>query len=83
MMTDQTVSLRDAKARLSELAERAAEGMDSIIAKHGKPAARLTTAQRIRKPVDLAILQALVRGMPRQPEGAGRALRRLRNHSRY
>ncbi|MGH8189857.1 MAG: type II toxin-antitoxin system Phd/YefM family antitoxin [Rhodanobacteraceae bacterium] len=82
-MPTTTVSLRDAKARLSELAERAAEGTDIIIAKHGKPTARLTTPRRKRKPVHIDALRALVRNMPKQPEGAGRALRRLRGQSRY
>lgn len=82
-MTQQTVSIREAKARLSELAERAAEGADIVIAKHGHPEARLVAARRTPKPVDLEQLQALVRSMPRQPEGAGRALRRLRNQARY
>lgn len=82
-MGKQTVSLRDAKARLSELAERAAAGTDIVIAKHGRPAARLTAVRGARKPVDLAQLKALVRTMPRQPEGAGRLLRRLRDQARY
>lgn len=79
----QQVSLREAKAKLSELAERVADGGDIVISKHGKPAARLTAVRRARKPVDLAKLQALVRNTPRQPEGAGRALQRLRDQTRY
>lgn len=82
-MSEQTVSLRNAKARLSELAERAAAGNDIVIVKHGRPAARLTAAPRQRKPVDLDRLRALVRDTPRQPEGAARALRRLRGAARY
>lgn len=77
------ISLRDAKARLSELAERAAAGEELVIAKHGRPVARLTAARRTRKPVDLQQLRALTRAMPRQPEGAGRMLRRLRDQARY
>ncbi|MGH8112869.1 MAG: type II toxin-antitoxin system Phd/YefM family antitoxin [Rhodanobacteraceae bacterium] len=38
-MHDETVSMREAKARLSELAERAADGADIVIAKHGRPTA--------------------------------------------
>ncbi|HEX5960385.1 MAG TPA: type II toxin-antitoxin system prevent-host-death family antitoxin [Rhodanobacteraceae bacterium] len=82
-MTDQTVSVREAKARLSELAERAADGVDIVIAKHGRPAARLTTVRRTRKPVDLEKLQALTRAMPTQPENASLAIRRMRDQSRY
>jgi prevent-host-death family protein len=82
-MPTSTVSLRDAKARLSELADRAAAGADSVISKHGRPVARLTAARRARKHVDLARLRALTAASPRQPEGAGRALRRLRDQARY
>lgn len=82
-MPDQTVSMREAKARLSELAERAAGGADIVIAKHGRPEARLVSVRRVRRPVDLKALQALVKRTPRQPEGGGRALRRLRDESRY
>lgn len=82
-MNKQTVSMREAKAHLGELTERAAQGTDTVIARHGTPTARLTAARKKRKPVDLGRLQALVKAMPRQPEGAGRALRRLRDQSRY
>lgn len=82
-VNEETISLRDAKARLSELAERAAAGVDVVIAKHGRPTARLTAARGKRKRVNLAHLQALVRTMPKQTEGAGEALRRLREAARY
>lgn len=82
-MNEETISLRDAKAQLSELAERAANGVDIVIAKHGRPTARLTAAREKRKRVDLARLQALVKAMPKQSESAGRALRRLREDARY
>lgn len=82
-MPVEVVSLRDAKARLSELAERAAGGVDVVIAKHGRPTARLTAARAERKRVDAALLCALTDAMPRQREGAGRALRRMRAAARY
>ncbi|HJR13680.1 MAG TPA: type II toxin-antitoxin system prevent-host-death family antitoxin [Rhodanobacteraceae bacterium] len=82
-MSNEMISLRDAKAKLSELADLAAEGVDVVIAKHGRPTARLTAARRKHKPVDLALLQNLTNAMPRQPEGAGNALRRLRGQARY
>lgn len=82
-MAEDTVSLRDAKARLSQLTERAAAGAEIVIAKHGRATARLVAARRVRKPIDLGALRALVRAMPRQNEGAGRALRRLRDAARY
>ncbi|MGH8152627.1 MAG: type II toxin-antitoxin system Phd/YefM family antitoxin [Rhodanobacteraceae bacterium] len=75
--------MREAKARLSELAERAADGADIVIAKHGRPTARLTAARRGRKRVDLHTLQELTRAIPRQTETAARVLRRLRDSERY
>lgn len=47
------VNLADAKARLSELVDRAAVGDDVVIAKDHKPVARLTAlgpARRARQP---------------------------------
>jgi prevent-host-death family protein len=82
-MNARIVSLRDAKAHLSELAERAAAGADMVISKHGRPVARLTAARRVRRRVDLDRLHALTEAMPRQAEGAGRTMRRLRDASRY
>ena len=82
-VSGEMISLRDAKAKLSELADLAAKGVDVVIAKHGRPTARLTAARRKHKPVDLALLQNLTNAMPRQPEGAGKALRRLRDQARY
>lgn len=82
-MGDDIVTLRNAKARLSELTERAAAGETIVIAKHGKPVARLSAPVTERKPVNLAALRKLTQAMPRQPEGAGRFLRRLRDRSRY
>lgn len=77
------ISLRDAKARLSELADRAAAGEDLVISKRGRAVARLTAARHARKPIDLRRLRALTRGMPRQAEGAARTLRRMRDQARY
>jgi prevent-host-death family protein len=82
-MNDEIVSLREAKAQLSELTERAANGVDVVIAKHGRPAARLTAARSARKRVDLAALRNLTGAQPRQSESAGRAVRRLRDAARY
>lgn len=82
-MDDEIVAFRDAKARLSELTERAANGETIVIAKHGKAVARLSPPAVARKPVDLARLRELTRNMPRQSESAGRFMRRLRDGERY
>lgn len=51
-----TVNLYEAKTHLSELVERAAEGEEIVIAKAGKPRARLmplAASRKLRKPGDL------------------------------
>lgn len=47
-MKDTTVSLADAKARLSELAELAAAGESVVITKRGKPVVRLSRVSASR-----------------------------------
>jgi prevent-host-death family protein len=44
--TRKTVNIADAKARLPELVERAARGEEIIIARNGKPQARLVALPR-------------------------------------
>ncbi len=76
------VTLKSAKARLSELAERAASGGPIRITKRGKPVAQLLGVEKRCKPVDLAALQALTESMPMQPEAVGDWLRALRDDQR-
>jgi prevent-host-death family protein len=45
-----TVNLYEAKTHLSELVERAAAGEEIIIAKAGKPKARLVPIREVREP---------------------------------
>lgn len=45
-----TVNLYDAKAQLSELVRLAADGEDVLIARHGRPVARLTAVGAERRP---------------------------------
>ena len=78
-----TVNLAEAKARLSELVERAAAGETVCITRRGKPVAQLSAVERPRKPVDLAALRALTDRMPMQQESAGDFVRRMRDDARY
>lgn len=82
-MDTNTVNLADAKARLSELAEQAAEGDTIVITKRGKPVAKLSRADAPRKPIDLAALQRLTANLPRQAQEAGEFVRGLREDARY
>jgi prevent-host-death family protein len=78
-----TVNLADAKARLSELVERAAAGDTVRITRRGKPVAQITAVETPRKPVDRAALRALTNGMPRQRDAARKLVRRMRDQERY
>jgi antitoxin (DNA-binding transcriptional repressor) of toxin-antitoxin stability system len=82
-MTTTTISMAEAKARLSELAEMAASGETVVITKRGKPAVQLSRPESPRRPVDLAALRRLTDQLPLQPEDAGSFVRRLRNEERY
>ena len=54
------VNIYDAKTRLSELVDRAAAGEEIIIAKAGRPAARLVPLEGVRKPVKIGGLKSRV-----------------------
>ena len=77
------VSLAEAKARLSELVARAADGETVQITRRGKPVAQLVPIEAPRKPIDLALLRSVTDSMPMQPESAGEFMRRMRDDSRY
>jgi prevent-host-death family protein len=83
VMTMKSYSLADAKARLSELVDRAAAGEAVEITRRGKPVAQLVPAQRPRKPIDVAALRAVAETMPKQKESTRRLIRRMRDDSRY
>jgi prevent-host-death family protein len=78
-----SVSLADAKARLSELVDRAEAGEDICITRRGKPAVRLTRLDRPKKPIDVAALRKIRDSMPMQEESAAEFIRRMRDDARY
>jgi prevent-host-death family protein len=78
-----TISLAEAKARLSELVERAAAGETVCITRRGKPIAQITAARAPRKPVDAGWLKSLTDQMEPQAESAGDFVRRMRDEDRY
>ncbi len=78
-----TVNLAEAKARLSELVERALSGDTVRILRRGKPVAQITAIRQPRKRVDLKALRAVTKAMPRQRESARALIRRMRDESRY
>jgi prevent-host-death family protein len=78
-----TVNLADAKARLSELVERAAAGETVRITRRGKPVAQITSVKSPRKPIDFTALRALTDSMPVQKQSAGEFVRKMRDRERY
>ena len=78
-----TISLADAKARLSELVDRVEAGDSIEITRRGKAVARLTAPTRPRKRIDVGLLQSLTATMPLQTEGAADLVRSMRDGDRY
>jgi prevent-host-death family protein len=78
-----SVNLADAKARLSELVERAAAGDTVCITRRGRPVAQITAVATPRKRIALSALRALTDSMPRQRESARALIRRMRDQDRY
>jgi len=78
-----TVNLSDAKARLSELVDRAEAGEDVCITRRGKPVVKLTRIEQPKEPIDVEALRALVASMPMSPLPAGEFIRRMRDEARY
>lgn len=77
------VNLADAKAHLSELVDRVESGEQIDITRRGKPVARLSAIKSPRKPIDLAMLQALAAELPREDVDAAIFVREMRDSDRY
>ena len=56
-----TVSLYEAKTRLSHLVDRAVRGDETVITRHGRPVARLVPVARARSPRKLGSLRGKIR----------------------
>jgi prevent-host-death family protein len=65
------VNLSDAKARLSELVDRAEGGEEVTITRRGKPVAKIVAIEQPRKRIDVASFRALTSKMPmyEDPDG--------------
>jgi prevent-host-death family protein len=77
------ISIADAKARLSELVERAESGDQICITRRGKPVAKLVSVDSAREPIDMARLRAVTADMPKQRQSAGPFVRKMRDEDRY
>ena len=74
-MSERTVSVAEAKARLSELIAAAEAGEDIIITKRGKAVVRLVAEPAPRIPVDLGWLRETTAAMAHQPEDSATLIR--------
>jgi prevent-host-death family protein len=55
-----TVNIFEAKTQLSKLVELAEQGQDTIIARAGKPVARLTKLETAKKPIRYGALKGKI-----------------------
>ncbi len=80
-MSERTVSIAEAKARLSQLI---ASGEEVVVTKRGVPVATLQPLPAPRKKqLDLSWLRELTKDMPYQEEDSGTFMRRVRDTDRY
>lgn len=79
------INLAEAKARLSELVDRAEAGETVEIVRRGKPAARLAPPSPMKLKVDVGALRRLTKRLllPRQQTPAGKFVRQRRDSDRY
>ena len=60
-MANRTINIYEAKTQLSKLVDRAAAGNDVIIARAGKPVARLTRLKEAKRTVRFGLLKGAVK----------------------
>lgn len=84
-MSDLTVNIAEAKARFSELVERAEAGESVVITRRGKAIARLISMLTERKAIDPSVLRALTsrQPTPTQDVDSQAMIRSLRDDTRF
>jgi prevent-host-death family protein len=83
VMSEAVTNLKDAKARLSELVDRAQAGETVTITRRGQVVAQLTASPAARQPIDLVTLRELSVRLPMTNQDAGQLIRQLRDDVRY
>ena len=73
-----SVSVAEAKSRLSELLTRVESGEEVVITRRGRPIARLCPEQRPRKALDLQAIDRVRESLPKQKISSVDLIRRLR-----
>lgn len=77
------VSVADAKAKLSELLNRVANGETVSITRRGKAVAVLAPPTEPKRRIDIAALNELTSRMTPQAQSAGEFVRAMRDDDRY
>ena len=77
------IPVTDARARLSDLVDRALRGETVRITRQGKPVAQIVPLDHQPAPSDLASLRALTGAMPLQPTPSRIWMRQERESTRY
>jgi prevent-host-death family protein len=77
-----TVSLAQAKARLSELLDKVERGEEIIVTRHGRAVARILSAAQPKKPIPLDELAAFRATMPSLSRPSVELLREMRDDER-
>ena len=79
-----TTNLADAKARLSELVQKAEAGEPQIITRRGKPVAKIVAIEPTKKqPVNVAALEAFARSLSKPQDDTNTFMQRMRDDERY
>ena len=78
-----TVSLVDAKARLSELLDKVESGEEIVITRFGRPVAHIRQVVSSKKPLPLEKLAAFRARMPHWRKSSATLLREMRDVERY
>jgi prevent-host-death family protein len=80
-----SVSVAEAKAKLSELIEAVQNGETVVITKRGKVVAELRAPEqeRARKPFDFDALRRFQQTLPMSEQSAVDLVRQMRDESRY
>lgn len=77
-----TVTLVQAKARLSELLDKVEAGEEVVVTRHGRAVARILSAVHPKRPLPLDDLAAFRATMPRLRRPSARLLREARDEGR-
>lgn len=77
------MNLADAKARFSEVVDRAVAGESVDILRRGKLVARVVPVERVLKKVDVERLKALTDSMPMAKTSGVDLIREMRDDARY